>query len=133
MAKKNTSTDTDTQPQIAPYADAITDQRQSSRLSGSALLNPEAYIGQYVVVHSAPTAWIGCLVSIERREEAVGCVLADAGLWVNGELKDVVRPGLKAAKDTEASHHHIAYIPIVTAMQPAASPSTINAWKQRYR
>lgn len=123
MAKKQTV-------EIAEHASA---PGKATRLIESTVLNPENYIGQYVVVHSAPTAWIGCLVEIERREEAVGCVLADAGLWINGELKEVIRPGLKASKDTDSSHHHVTYVPIVTAIQPAGTPSTINSWKPKYR
>lgn len=99
----------------------------------STILNTEAMIGQYVVVHSAPTAWIGCLVAVEHRGEAMGVTLADAGLWINGELKEVIRPGLKAGKDTDSSHHHLTYVQIVTALQPAGSPSTIASWKQKYR
>lgn len=119
--------------QVAEIPEHASSPAKATRLIESTVLNPENYIGQYVVVHSAPTAWIGCLVEIERREEAVGCVLADAGLWINGELKEVIRPGLKASKDTDSSHHHVTYVPIVTAIQPAGTPATINAWKPKYR
>ncbi len=116
---------------VAPHAD--NSAPTPTRMIDSTILNPDAYIGQYVVVHSAPTAWLGCLVAVERRDEAVGCVLADAGLWVNGELKEVIRPGLKASKDTDSSHHFITYVPIMTALQPAGSPSTLTSWKQTYQ
>lgn len=114
----------------SPYPSAPDGLKRPLR---STLLNIENYIGQPVVVHSAPTAWIGYLVDVERREEAVGVTLADAGLWINGELKDVVQPGKQASKDSESSHHHVTYIPIVTALQPAASPAYIKAHKAKYR
>lgn len=119
--------------EIPSYADTLDRARDDMKrgIAGT-VQNPENYIGQYVVVHSAPTAWIGCLVNIERRDEAIGCVLADSGLWINGELKEVIRPGLKASKDTDSSHHHVTYVPIVTALQPAGSPSTLT-WKPTYQ
>lgn len=105
----------------------------TERLLPSYVLNIENYRGQYVVVHSAPTAWIGMLIDVERRGEAIGCTIADAGLWVNGELAEVIRPGQKASKDTASSHHFLTYVPIVTAIMPAGYPFSMTSWKPKFR
>lgn len=127
MSKSNKNPSAADQPEYARPPEGPT------RYSHNVLLDAENYIGQYVIVHSAPTAWQGILINVERRGEAIGCTLADAGLWINGELKEVIVPGGRATKDTESSHHHIAYVPIVTALQPGAAPFTLKSWTPKPR
>lgn len=105
----------------------------SFRTNANPLLNPEVYRGQYVIIHSAPTAWIGLLVDVERREEAIGVTLADAGLWINGDIKEMVIPGFQQKRDMESSHHHLTHIPIVTALQPCGWPTHLTQWKPAFR
>lgn len=103
------------------------------RTSVNPLLNLEAYRGQYIIVHSAPTAWIGLLVEVERREEAIGVTLADAGLWINGDIKEMVVPGFQQKREMESSHHHLTHVPIVTAAQPCGWPMHLDKWAPQFR
>lgn len=89
-----------------------------------------AMAGEWVVVHSAPTAWIGRLSRVTRSEGTLGAVLERGRLWVVGDYAEVCPPKLPAKMDLSASEAekmkeagcHTVYIPVVTAIQSCAKP-----------
>lgn len=91
-------------------------------LDGStSLARLQNYIGQYVCVHSAPSAWFGCMVDVSIDGGVVSCDLADAGLWTQGATKDLLRPGKKATADLEARRDGVVTVAAITALQPSAA------------
>jgi hypothetical protein len=94
----------------------------------SATCNDEAtlarmndYIGQYVCVHSAPSAWYGIMVGCSVANGIPSCDLADAGLWTQGMTKDLVRPGQKSTDDLQARRDGVITVMAITAIQPAGA------------
>lgn len=91
-------------------------------LTGSerSLQRVRQYIGTYVCVHSAPSAWYGILVDASIDAGVISCDLADAGLWTQGMTKDLVLPGRKAREDLQARRDGVVTVTAITALQPSA-------------
>lgn len=53
----------------------------------------KAMIGEYVVAHSAPTAWIGRLTAVTVEPQNIWITLEEACLWLNGEPEDIFGVG----------------------------------------
>lgn len=90
------------------------------RGSERSLQRVRQYIGSYVCVHSAPSAWYGILVDASIDAGVISCDLADAGLWTQGMTKDLVLPGRKAREDLQARRDGMVTITAITALQPSA-------------
>lgn len=87
----------------------------------SSLARLQSYIGRYVCVHSAPSAWFGCLVDVSIDGGVISADLADGGLWTQGQTKDLLRPGKKATAELEARRDGVITVAAITALQPSAS------------
>src|SRR5512134_450081 len=80
------------------------------------------YIGQYVCIHSAPSAWFGMVVDASIDGGVVSVDLADGSLWTQGQVKDLIRPGRKSqGTELESRRDGIVTVQAVTALQPAGA------------
>jgi len=89
--------------------------------SEASLARMNDHIGQYVCVHSAPSAWFGCVVDASIDNGVVSVDLADAGLWTQGQTKDLLRPARTATADLESRRDGVVTVLAVTALQPSAA------------
>ncbi len=84
-------------------------------------LQPDAYIGQPVVVNSAPSAWKGILVAVNWHPAGFGVSLADSAMWTQAEVNDIINPGRQAKNKLPAYHGFVSHVPLCTAFQPAGA------------
>lgn len=88
-------------------------------LPTTSVIHPDAYIGQNIMVNSAPSAWKGILIGVEFHPAGFGVVLADGAMWTQADVAEIIRPGRKAEKKLPAHHGFVVHIPLCTAFQPA--------------